>query len=302
MELTIPYPKTMVVVITAHGNISIDTTYSGRKEPDIFAIPYGMTLSRINAVAPGICNYLSPVIANNIVESTKEMTRMYDLSNKTSISPSLIKLLSREFKRLTNEDWKTDTRIDYSDADAAVDADADAESNFLKMYKTHYDKAYSTSMHNEYSFAINKIYTIHNLSEDYDNNILFLNTPQGEIEYFHSIQPPYATDLKSIVFMLAELGVKNILLIDLSCAKFNDPSLTPRDERSIRRETVQERWGGKHVSKNIRSKKIRSKSRSKNIRSKKISKKICKKISKSKHKLKHKHKHTRKHTRKLKNN
>jgi hypothetical protein len=235
------YPETLIIVITAHGKIEVDTTFDGRKEPDIFGIPYGMTLTRINAVTTGVCNYLSTTIAKKIVERTKEVVAIHDLANKSSIPPYFVKYLSNELKRLANTDRQN---INSEEED-------DEETAYIKAYNTHYNKAYTTATHRPYTFALNKIYTIEELSRNYNNKILLLNTPEGEVDYFTTLRPPYRVDLKTLVLTLAEQGVKNILLIDLSCAGFDDKSLTPRDERAMRREAHNEGWwGGKKKRKN----------------------------------------------------
>lgn len=255
MDIDSPYPETLIIVITAHGKIEVDTTFEGRKEPDIFGIPYGMTLTRVNAVAPGLCNYLSASIAKKIVEKTKEMASIYDLANKSSISPYFVKYLSRDLKLITNTDKET--------INSQYNEDDDEETAYINAYNTHYNKAYTTATHKPYTFALNKIYSIKELSTTYDDKIMLLNTPQGEVDYFTTIRPPYKADLKTLVLNLAEKGVKNILLIDLSCAIFDDKTLTPRDERAMRREArVEGWWGGKKkksqkkLKKNRRTRKL----------------------------------------------
>ena len=176
MDIDTPYPETLIIVITAHGRIEIDTTFSGRKEPDIFGIPSGMTLTRINAVAPGLCNYLSNQVAKKIVEKTKEMFSIYDLANKSGISPYFVKYLSRDLKLITNTD-KQSINIKDNNGD-------DEETAYINAYNTHYNKAYTTATHKPYTFALNKIYSVDDgLSSNYNNKILLLNTPQGEVDY-----------------------------------------------------------------------------------------------------------------------
>lgn len=267
MDIDSPYPETLIVVITAHGKIEVDTTFDGRKEPDIFGIPYGMTLTRINAVAPGVCNYLSNQVAKKIVEKTKEMATIYDLANKSSISPYFVKYLSRDLKLITNTDKKA--------INAQDNEDDDEETAYINAYNTHYNKAYTTATHKPYTFALNKIYSIDDgLSSNYNNKILLVNTPQGELDYFTTLHHPYQADLKTLVLNLAEKGVKNILLIDLSCAGFDDKDLTPRDERAMRREARGEGWwGGRRKSKKSQKKRHNKKHNKKHNKSEKKLKK-----------------------------
>ena len=233
MDIATPYPETLIMVITSHGWIDVDTTFQGKKEPDIFGIPYGMTLTRINAVAPGVCNYLSEEIAKEIVEKTKDMAEMYDLANISGVPSEFAPRLASEIKLISSVDKQ--------------DINSQDETARINDYNIHYNKAYTTSTHTPYTFALNKIYGLYGeLSKNYDNKILLVNTPQGELDYFTTLQPPYEVDLKTLVHNLAEQGVKNIILIDLSCAVFDDKrkSLTTRDERAMRREARSEGWMG----------------------------------------------------------
>ena len=237
-----PYPEILIVVITSHGKIEIDTTFDGKKEPEIFGIPHGMTLTRVNAVAPGLCNYLSDKTARTIVGQTKEMVEMYDLGKRSSIPSNFVKYLARDLKEITDTDKKAINVKDYKSDDEEI--------AYINAYNIHYNKAYKSATHVPYTFALNKIYSVDQLSQNYNDKILLLNTPQGEVDYFTTLNPPYNVDLKTLVLDLASKGVKHILLIDLSCAVFNDKTVTPRDERSMRREShIEGWWGGKKKSK-----------------------------------------------------
>jgi len=233
MDMGAAYPETMIVIITTHGEIQVETTYAGQQESDIFAIPYDITLTRINAVAPGVCNYLSDNIAKMIVDRIKELTAKFDLSR--NIPSNLVTYLTKEFKGFANMDWQALKKQGYEDKEDILDR---------KTFHYNYDKIYKTITQPAYSFSQNKIYTIKKLSENYNDKIIFLNTPQGELDYFTTIHPPYKTDLKHIVYYLKYKGVKNILLIDLSCSAFNGAKMSARDKRTLQRESFREGWGG----------------------------------------------------------
>lgn len=252
-DTVVPYPETIIVVITAHGEIKVETTFDGRQEPDIFAIPYGMTLTKINAVAPGVCNYLSPKRAKIIVNRVKEMTTIFDI--RQGVPSNLVTLFSNEFKRLLHIDRPSLSKKEYDGENMSSE----------KKFDIHYDKAFKNITYAGYDFTINKGYGIKELSKNYDDRIIFLNTPQGDVDFFSSLTPPYDTDLETIVYYLKDQGVKNILLIDLSCATFDNTDLSSREERSLRRETFRERWGGykKHKSNKHKSNKHKSKKQNK---------------------------------------
>ncbi len=248
------YPETLVVVITSHGQIQVETTFDGKQEPDLFAIPYGMTLTRINAVTPGVCNYLSAKTAKIVVERVKEMTAKFDLTR--GIPANLVTFLAKEFKQLTTVDRQKIRTKGYGAQDVSD----------VQAFDVHYDKAYKNITHNGYAFALNKTYSVEELSEDYDDHIFFLNTPQGDIDFFTALKPPYKTDLKSIVHYLKDHGVKNVLLVDLSCSTFDDMTLTPRGVRDLRRGLTHYKSGGVRKSNKRKTNKRKSNKRKSNKR------------------------------------
>ena len=258
MDMNSVYPETLVVVITSHGQIQVETTFDGKQEPDLFAIPYGMTLTRINAVTPGVCNYLSAKTAQIVVERVKEMTAKFDLTR--GIPANLVTFLAKEFKQLTTVDRQKIRTKGYGAQDVSD----------VQAFDVHYDKAYKNITHNGYAFALNKTYSVEELSENYDDRIFFLNTPQGDIDFFTVLKPPYKTDLKSIVHYLKDHGVKNVLLVDLSCSTFDDTTLTPRGVRDLRRGLTHYKSGG------VRKKKRKSNKRKSNKRKTNKRKSKCK--------------------------
>lgn len=260
MDLDVEYPKTMVIVITAHGRIPVDTNFQGIKEPEIFAIPSGMTLNRINAVVPGVCNYLSDDFARKIMEIARTNITAYDLHSQENVPPGFVNHLRKMFVRATNKDWELDKRIDDDDKE-----DVDLH---LKDYHTHYNKSYRSSKHESYKFALNKIYSTPSLSPNYNDTITFF-LPNDEMDYFTTLTPPYQVDLKSIVHMLSELGVKNLILMDLSCSVFYDKTLDERAVRHLRLESFKEGYGGKKKSKKVKKGKKSNKSIKKRTKKKK---------------------------------
>jgi hypothetical protein len=276
MDLDVEYPKTIVIVVTAHGKIQVDTNFQGIKEPEIFAIPSGMTLNRINAVVPGVCNYLSDPFARKVMEIARTNITAYDLHSQENIPPGFVNHLRKTLVRETNKDWQLDKRVE--------DVDKEDVDLHLKDYHTHSNKSYRSSKHESYKFALNKIYSTPSLSPNYNNTITFFLPDDGELDYFTALIPPYQVDLKSIVHILSDLGVKNLILIDLSCSVFYDKTLDERDIRHLRLDSYKEGYGGNKRSKHKRTNKYSKHKRTNKYSKHKQSNKRSKKHKRSKHK------------------
>ena len=233
------YPETMVVVVTAHGEIRVETQPDGTLTPALLTIPDNMNLTRINAVAPGICNYSDAKFADVVI---REIKKIYEpvLSKH---SPKKIQDLSDQITLKVKEITKADLKRVY------VKGTADEqEIQYLQNFNHHVDKICTKSLHRGCSQALNKIYNTEVESTTSDDKILLLNAPGGEINVLSKkffakngtvdVEGPYAIDLANLLKYLRKRGVINIILIDLSCSEFIDPSykaFTPREERSLRR-------------------------------------------------------------------
>ena len=237
------YPETMIVVVTAHGEISVETQPDGTLTPALLTIPDNMNLTRINAVAPGICNYSDAKFADVVI---REIKKIYEpvLSKH---SPKKIQDLSDQLTLKVKEITKADLKRVY------VKGTADEqEIQYLQNFNHHVDKICTKSLHPGCSQALNKIYNTEVESTTSDDKILLLNAPGGEINVLSKkffakngtvddIEGPYAIDLANLLKYLRKRGVINIILIDLSCSVFTDPSykaFTPREERGLRRSAT----------------------------------------------------------------
>jgi hypothetical protein len=234
-----PYPETMIVVITAHGHIKVKTNpMTGLHEPEVFALPEGMSLTRISGVAPGVCNYSDAAFAGKIIDKVRFITSGIELTDENV--PYLSESITTEIKKTT--------KSDAANMDKENELDED-EPAYLQDYKHHFDKICAKSSHGSCTLAINKIYSTDQLSSNYDDVILLLNVDEFGMDYFLTMDtpPPYRVSLETLLKDLKRDGVKNVILIDLSCAVFNDRGLQPsaRDVRGLRRYIRDEKFGGK---------------------------------------------------------
>ena len=54
------YPEFVIVQSTSHGGIELDD----ENNPVEFKLPPGMTVTKLSAVTPGVCNVLTPTMSN----------------------------------------------------------------------------------------------------------------------------------------------------------------------------------------------------------------------------------------------
>jgi hypothetical protein len=236
------YPETMIVVVTAHGEIRVETKPDGTLTPALLTIPDNMNLTRINAVAPGVCNYSDAAFADTVIS---EIKKIYEPVLRKH-SPIKLQDLSDQLTLKVKEITKADLERVY------VKGTADEqEIQYLQNFNHHVDKICTKSIHRGCSQALNKIYNSEVESTTSDDKILLLNAPGGEINVLSKkffakngtvdIEGPYAIDLANLLKYLRKRGVINIILIDLSCSVFTDPSYKPftrREERSLRRSAT----------------------------------------------------------------
>ena len=267
------YPETMVVVITAHGEINVKRHSDGSEEPSLFTIPDNMSLTRINAVAPGVCNYVDAYFAANVITKIKEKKR--EIGDLTEANMHMLSdILADEIKKITKADLHRNYVNDQDEQNIA----------YLKDFNHHIGKICTKTIHPGGTEVVNKLYTVDKASTSYDDNILLLDVPDipgGELniltrDFFYKngssskAKPPYAIDLENLLKYLKKHKVKNIILIDLSCSVFTGSEMSLRSQRSKRRKLISANQGGKKTrSKHKRSKHKRSKhKRSKHKRSK----------------------------------
>ena len=236
-----PYPETMIVVITAHGHIKVKTNpMTGLHEPEVFALPEGMSLTRISGVVPGVCNYSDAAFAGKIIDKVRFITSGIELTEENI--PYLSEAITTEIKKTTKSDAANIYKENEQDED---------ETAYLQDYKHHFDKICAKSSHGSCTLAINKMYSISNLSNNYDDVILLLNVDDFGMDYFITMDTPapYRVSLETLLKDLKRDGVNNVILIDLSCAVFNDRGSQPsaRDVRGLRRYIHGEKLGGKRT-------------------------------------------------------
>ena len=242
------YPKKVIVVVTCHGLITIDKSDN---EPNLFKIPDNMKVIKMSAVTHGVCNFTNDQDVNKFIKM------IIHKKNKTELK-----------KGLKNPEKYTETLANlYKEIEAdtvkdAFNATPDSNSDIRNTYNHHRDKSYEIITYNhKHPYMINKEYIRNNKSEQnssqWDYGIYCLNV-EGKPDLITKLKGRTYADkdttiyLKEILDFLHDKGVKEIILLDLSCSNFEyqvdennkETEVSERNTRSIRSNLIKGKLNG----------------------------------------------------------
>lgn len=275
------YPEIAVVLVTSHGTIKVNPT---THEPYTFRVPDNMSMTMLNAAAPGVCNMLHSYDADDfsmkMIKSLKkdEIAELLE-SEPTAFVDSLIDTLKKYDVAVKKDIYSNQKIID----DEPPDVDEE-------QYIYHYDKAYKIRSYGTGSSVINKEFSRNNLTEQNDGiwnfKIIVLNKT-GFPDIIREVNGRSIKDnntyisLETIVNYLKDDKVKHVVFLDLSCSSFvkspppqqpqpQPPSKSlkdidddddeehisdPRTIRVIRRNIIKKELGGKRITMKIKKRK-----------------------------------------------
>ena len=295
------YPEIAVVLVTSHGTIKVNPT---THEPYTFRVPDNMSMTILNAAAPGVCNMLHSYDADDFSMKTIKSLKNDDIaelleSDPTAFVDSLIDTLKKYDIAVKKDIYSNqkNTRDDPPDEDE-------------KQYIYHYDKGYKIHSYESGSLVINKEYSRNNLTEQNDGiwnfKIIVLNKT-GFPDIIREVNGRSVRDkdtyitLQTIVDYLKDDKVKHVVFLDLSCSSFikappPNKSLNEIDDdddddseehisdertiRDIRRNIIKKEVGGKRITMKIKkrthSKKTKKNKKHKNYKKHKTTKRRTK--------------------------
>jgi hypothetical protein len=292
------YPRTIVLAVTTHGIISTFITADRTHAPITFELPEGMTLKKVSAVAPGVCNIMDTIDADeyiqdiiNWVKTLKPKELLTEDIGSEVASYLREEDYENEYLPISREiqDYRRKKNRRFSQN---YDEDEDKE---LVRYLDNWNKNYkqgsysnpvkrlrSSTKNPPRTTVLNKMYARENSTEQFkgvwDFQIIALNVV-GYPDIMREIEGRSHKDsssvfLDEIVTFLHDKGVKNIILIDLSCSSFDDEynGIDDRTVRLLQRELLSKGLhGGKKKTRRVRKtgKKKRTKTKGKKIKGKK---------------------------------
>ena len=190
------YPETAVVLVTSHGDLYVN---SETIEEHYFNVPDNMSMTILNAVPPGVCNFLESTAANdfakNLIQKIKEDENGSHLleTNPPAFVKSLINLLKEYDKTMKKETIYPNLSI--KDEEHDIDEEE---------YIHHDDKSYNIYSFNSGDEVTNKEYSRNNLTEknkgDWDFKINVMNFT-GYPELIEIIKGRSNQDIYSKVYL-----------------------------------------------------------------------------------------------------
>jgi len=254
------YPETVVIAVTSHGLIKYDDV---TKNTITFNVPSGMKIIKLSAVAPGVCNLTEPENLHETIDYiVKKINKPVEFDRLLRDPISYLEELILIIKS-NEEDTIRETINDKT---------PDFDIKLRDDYVHHRNKSYTIVEYNTNDPIINKDYVRNNRTElnrgPWDFQISVINASEvGKPDLFNEItqrrtysDADTTITLEQIINFLKDKGVKQIILIDLSCSNFESlkgDELNPREERDLRRDILKTGLNGgkKKYSKNTRKNK-----------------------------------------------
>jgi hypothetical protein len=246
------YPKTVIVVVTCHGVIAIDKS---ENEPKLFRIPNNMKIIKMSAVTPGICNLTLDEDVDKFIEIILDKKHKKEMKTGIKKPETYAKTLGELYKSIEEETVK-----------GIYTASPDSNTDIRNTYIHHRDKSYKIITYNrKHPYMINKEYIRNNKREQnssaWDYGIFCLNV-EGKPDLITKLKGRSYSDkntnvyLEEIISYLHGKGVKEVVLIDLSCSNFEYeipeniginyeyPIISERNTRSIRSHMIKQKLNG----------------------------------------------------------
>lgn len=236
-------PKTLVIGVFLHGELRMKD--NGELNND--TVPDGIRVTIINAVAPGVPNISTlqdyenmAIKISKIVKSRKN----YDKLTKSQInylSANLRNVLVSENKNQAAEIIKEHQYL-YSRSKV---------NPTFQKFSNQYGNAFTMKTYESNAIIPNKLFikfsegeviNPDNIEENYFNNIVLYNLE--ELDLFRMLLSTgldiNQITLGQILEFLVNLGVENLIVVDMSCSTFkgNPEFLTERNIRQIRRQIL----------------------------------------------------------------
>jgi hypothetical protein len=293
------YPETVILAVTTHGEILTFITADRMHAPVTFELPEGMSLKKVSAVAPGVCNIMHTMDADEYIQDIINWVKTLKPKELLTedIGSEVASYLREEdyeneyipiSRKIHDNRRKKNRKFTQNDEDE--DEDEDKE---LVRYLDNWNKNYkqgsysnpakrlrSSTINPPKTRVLNKIYARENSTEQFegvwDFQIIALNVVgypdiMREIEG-RSHKGSSSVFLDEIVNFLHDKGVKNIILIDLSCSSFDDEynEMDDRTVRLLQRELLSKGLhGGKKKTRRVRKTVKRTKTKGKKTKVKK---------------------------------
>jgi hypothetical protein len=252
------FPKSVIVAITCHGNIIVNKEDN---EPKLYEIPDDMKIIKLSAVTIGVCNLTIPEDIDEFIE-----TILDDLKkNKKKINKSL-KTNPESYVKSIADLYQT---IESETVHDTFKASPDSNTQLRNDYIHHRNKSYKIVTYDKsHPYIINKEYIRNNSTEQnsskWDYGIYCLNV-EGKPDLITKIKgrsymrKDTSIYLEDIVEYLRKNGVKEIILLDMSCSSYeyenSSANVDDRSSRKIRLNMIKRTLNGGKKKRILKKKK-----------------------------------------------
>jgi hypothetical protein len=254
------FPKTVILGITCHGNIIVNKE---NNEPMLYKIPDDMKIVKLSAVTIGVCNL---TISEDIDKFIK--TILYDLQKNKKKINKILKTNPESYVKSVADLYQTIETETVQNT--MMDTSQDSNTQLRNDYIHHRNKSYKIVTYDKsHPYIINKEYIRNDATEqnssEWDYGIYCLNV-EGKPDLITKIKGRSYMEkntsifLEDIVDYLRKNGVKEIILLDMTCSSYeyenSTTSVDDRTSRKIRLNMIKKTLnGGKKPLKNKTNKK-----------------------------------------------
>ena len=203
-------PETLVVFITTHGEIPIE---AGR--PVMFAVPSDITITKLSAVAPGVCNLADEADTNAVVASFVRAAAEYPGKVVDVIRPELEALQAGVVSSVARQPAKETTEVErqflrHADRGLRV---AKYNPGALML-----QKQYSRSDDEGLGMAFDFKMTMLNVAGRPDLFQLYTTGGTGVLTRSAAGESTGGINLSGLIEYVAAMGVRHLVLLDYSCS------------------------------------------------------------------------------------
>ena len=245
------YPKRVLIAVTCHGTIIINNKETN--EPELFTLPQNMKVIKLSAVTPGVCNLTIDDDIDEFIETILDKKSEKKINKELKKPETYTKKLADLYQTIEEETVNGIFNTTTSNSNKSL----------RKDYIHHRNKSYKIITYDKkHPNMINKEYTRNKKTEQnsskWDYGIYCLNV-EGKPDLFTKLKGRSYKDenvsinLEEIVSYLHQKGVKEIVILDMSCSNFeykNDDKtvISDRNARSIRSNILKQNLNGGKVS------------------------------------------------------
>jgi hypothetical protein len=237
-------PEELVLLATVHGGVPVENG-----DVKTFVVPQGVTVSRIMATRPGICNVTSEHQIDRVVQT------MGSTPEKTfeSLKIGQAEVLKSIAHKLKGNDPQKQFLQQYIRSRIGNPMVKVFNSGDVMMDKM-FDRAPHEGLGKAFDFKLNVI-SMPGIPDLFD---LIYFGKSGPAVKTRSKYSGSSVDLSMIVEALPSFGVKHLILLDLTCSSFtSNVPMTERQERDLRKSVLQRGLGTRRRNKKTKTRKAK---------------------------------------------